>query len=621
MYPASILCGLALLTAQYFVGRGPYPFLPLPAYGVLCLAALAGLLGLARSGVAVPRWAAIGFAAALAAWLAVPLAGRADFWIDGAVIRLTLAGCVVYGLLVFVITGARERCTLIGVLLASVLLQALFGAFQYLAPSAQPHLGWISDLCPMRMEGHAFRARGFYYNANHLAWLLNFGGAFALAIGVWGRTGIWMRILLLYLAAMFFGSVILTQSRGGLLGAAAAMLVFFLVSCRALFHGAWGRRGRVFTMVVVALAVCLGAAWQVYSASDLAQFRVSKVGEETYRAAVWKTALRHWQVSPLEGGGAGTFSDASRFYRFRTEALDDIFAHNDWVQSLAEFGLIGTGLGLCVVLLHLASGWRAFGVDLRQRMAMGSQPVSMKAALQLGGMSSLAAFGVHAFFDFNLQIPANALLVCVSLGILAAPAQRWIEGGVYQAALRLCPVIVAIGGIVLGLLSWKCQRAELAWIRADNELNASEFASSLKLAEAGLKANPRHTGLLDTGGRAALTLGRASEPEGAAAVELVERATSLFAKAREIEPRDAWHSINLGHAFDSKGDFSSARAALLEGIRWAPNYATPYEFYGLHLENAGEKRDALRVYGLALAFPETIFAAEKAKAIKESGDE
>ena len=39
-YLTAILCGLALLVAQYFVGRGPYPFLPLPAYAVLCFSAL-----------------------------------------------------------------------------------------------------------------------------------------------------------------------------------------------------------------------------------------------------------------------------------------------------------------------------------------------------------------------------------------------------------------------------------------------------------------------------------------------------------------------------------------------------------------------------------------------------
>ena len=75
-YLTAILCGLALLVAQYFVGRGPYPFLPLPAYAVLCLAGLSCAWQVMRREFAVPRWQCISFAAALVAWIAIPLAGQ-----------------------------------------------------------------------------------------------------------------------------------------------------------------------------------------------------------------------------------------------------------------------------------------------------------------------------------------------------------------------------------------------------------------------------------------------------------------------------------------------------------------------------------------------------------------
>lgn len=617
-YLTAILCGAGLLTAQYFAGRGPYPFLPLPAYAVLCLAALVGGWAIVRRQFAVPRWACVGFALAFALWMAVPLVGEANLWMQGAVLRLVLGGLVVYGLLVFVVTGPRERFLLIGLLLAGAVVQGLFGAFQYLTPNAVPYLGWISELCPHRMEGHAFRARGFYYNANHLAWLLNFAGAFALALGAWGRVGIRTRVALLYGAAMFFSSGIFTQSRGGLLGAAAAVVVFFLVSCRALFHGALGQRGRVFALVSLALLVCLGAAWQAYTSSDLAQIRVLKAGEEDYRMPVWKSALRQWQTSPLTGTGAGTFTNAARFYRFQTMAVDDIYAHNDWVQCLAEFGLIGAGLGLCVALLHVAAGWKAFGNVIRHRMETEASPSSLNAALQLGALASLAAFAVHSFFDFNMQIPANALLPCVSLGILASPGQR-CEGRLsVRLAGRTAVTLVAAMGALLGVSSWRCHRAELAWILADKELQAGNFALALERVENGLIANPQHARLLEAGGRAALPLGRGGAEGDDERRALLERAVAFFSAARTLEPRDAWHAINLGYALDSKKDFTSAQESHLQGIAGAPYYATPYEFYGLHLEMAGKTLDAIRVYGLALAFPETTFASERRKALLDS---
>ena len=611
----AVLCGLALLVAQYFVGRGSYPFLPLPAYGVLCLAAFSAVLTLKKRNFAVPNWMCIFLAAALVLWLAIPLVGHSSLWLPGAILRLVLAAWIIYSLIAFVVTGTRERLLLVSILLAGAFLQASFGLFQYLAPDAQPYLGWITDLCPERMEGHAFRARGFYYNANHLAWLLNFAGAFALSIGVWGRVGLWPRLSMLYCAAMFFGAGILTQSRGGLLGAGAALGVFLIMSGRGLFLGAWGSRGRMFGFVVLALLICLGAAWQAYEASDLAQFRILKAGDEGYRASVWKTAFRQWQVEPLSGSGIGTFHAAARLYRFRMDAVDDVFAHNDWVQALAETGLIGAGLGLCVLLAHLFSGWRAFAAALQKPIAARGSPLSLKAALQVGALSSLAAFAVHSFFDFNLQVPANALLACVSLAILASPGQRVASRRPLLFGCRLVLASALTAAVFLALLGWTCLHAEFAWIRSEVEFARGNPEGALALVETGLAANPDHSGLAALGGRAGLVLGKRTPLAESEKIRLLERSVFLSTKASTLEPYDAWHFINIGHAFDIMGRFKEGAPFHLAAISKAPYYAAPYEFYALHLELAGSTADALRFYGLSLNLPESTFSAQRREAL------
>jgi tetratricopeptide (TPR) repeat protein len=610
-YLTAILCGLALLVAQYFVGRGPYPFLPLPAYAVLCLAGLSCAWQITRREFAVPRWVCISFAAALAAWIAIPLAGQSDLWLPAALLRLVLACWIVYGLLVFVITGTSERLALLSILLVGSFAQAALGIFQYLFPDAQPHLGWITDLCPERMEGHAFRARGFYYNANHLAWLLNFAGAFALSIGVWGRVSLWPRVLLLYGAAMFFGAGILTQSRGGLLGAGTALGVFLILSARSLMLGAWGSRGRMFGLVALAVLVTLGAAWRAYESSDLAQYRILKAGEETYRATVWKTAFRQWQSEPFFGTGLGTFTNFARQNRFRADALDDIFAHNDWVQSLAEIGLIGAGLGFCVLLVHLSSGWRSVVVDLRQRIAAGDSPVSLKAAMQMGAMSSLAAFAVHSFFDFNIQVPANALLVSVSLAILASSGRRVSSepAPVFFSRLVFTSLLVAV--LWLGWSAWKSLSVEFAWVRADAAMACGNSERALELAESGMLSNPKHSALAATGGRVALALGKDTRLSEVERRRLLQRSVELSSIATQGEPGDAWHLLNLAHAYDNLGKFEQSGPLHQAAIAKAPYYATPYEFYALHLELSASPTEAVRFYELALHLPASTFAAQR----------
>ena len=542
-FVVAVLCGLGLLIAQYFVGRGPYPFLALPSYAVLALAGMAGLGCVWKNGGVAPRWACVFFASALAVWTAVPLLERIDEWVPGLVVRQVLAALVVYGLLVFCITGSRERFVLIGILIAGAFVQAGLGLFQYLMPEVRPHLGWISVLCPDHMEMHAFRARGFYYNANHLAWLLNIAGAFALAAVV-------------------------------------------------------------------------GTAWMAWSSSDLAQYRFLTAADEGYRVNVWKTALRLWQTEPLAGTGAGTFSLASRSLRFQADALDDIAAHNDWVQGLAELGMIGIGLALGVVVLHFAAGWGAFGGESRRRIPTGGGG-GLRLAMQVGAMVALAACVGHSFFDFNMQVPANLLLLAAVLGILASPGRVGGERDKRIFFGRIGPVAVAGMGVLLALMVWRCHRAELAWILADKALRENKPARAEELAQGGLAENPVHARLADAGGRAWFNLamqGGISDDERS---RRLDESAVLFKKAADLDSGDAWNLLNLAHAVDIRQAGGGTAPLYFRAIQVAPFFAAPYEFYGLGLEKSGDFPEAIRFYGLATSLPGSTFSAERRKALME----
>jgi tetratricopeptide (TPR) repeat protein len=367
--------------------------------------------------------------------------------------------------------------------------------------------------------------------------------------------------------------------------------------------------------VALALLVSLGAAWQAYESSDLAQYRILKAGEETYRATVWKTAFRQWQVEPLVGTGLGTFTNFARQYRLRADALDDVFAHNDWVQALAEIGLIGAGLGFCVLLVHLSAGWRSVVVDLRQRIDASRSPVSLRAAIQMGAMSSLAAFGVHSFFDFNMQVPANALLACVSLAILASPGRSFSSARVSVFVSRLAIASVLAAAIGLGWTSWNYLNAEFAWIRADTALVLGNSEMAREFAESGIQSNPTHSALAATGGRASLILGKQTQLPQNERRLLLERSVELSRMASQREPGDAWHLINEAHAHDNLGNFAQAEPLHRAAIAQAPYYATPYEFYALHLELSGQTDEAIRFYSLALHLPSSTFSTERREAL------
>jgi O-antigen ligase len=75
------------------------------------------------------------------------------------------------------------------------------------------------------------------------------------------------------------------------------------------------------------------------------------------------------------------------------------YAHNDYLQALADGGAVGGALALVFIVLLGRAVWRA---------TRAADP--LEAGLALGSGAGLFALLVHSAFDFNLQIPSNALL-------------------------------------------------------------------------------------------------------------------------------------------------------------------------------------------------------------------
>ena len=95
------------------------------------------------------------------------------------------------------------------------------------------------------------------------------------------------------------------------------------------------------------------------------------------------------------------------FYKYKNVApmFTVDYAHNDYLQYLAELGVFGFGLGLAV--LGRCFYWMALGLD--------------KNRLVAGAWGAVAAMGLHSLVDFNLYIPANLLVMAWILGMGTAP--------------------------------------------------------------------------------------------------------------------------------------------------------------------------------------------------------
>ena len=134
------------------------------------------------------------------------------------------------------------------------------------------------------------------------------------------------------------------------------------------------------------------------------------------RGYIWAGTLEMIAARPVLGSGLGAFQTAfTRFSRSDSANTPAAEAHNDYLQILADAGLVGGGLAVWFLIVFLRSFFR--GVQ---------HPDPALAALALGAGGGVFALLVHSFFDFNLQLPSNALLfllLAAIVSVIGTPAR------------------------------------------------------------------------------------------------------------------------------------------------------------------------------------------------------
>jgi tetratricopeptide (TPR) repeat protein len=176
------------------------------------------------------------------------------------------------------------------------------------------------------------------------------------------------------------------------------------------------------------------------------------------RVATWALGLRTVLQFWLTGVGGGNFGVAIQ--PGLTTYAGWAHAHDDWVEWLVEFGLLGVFALLFAVM------------RLRPR------------ASRWTGRSDIATIGivgvgVHALVDFPLQIPALAMGCALMLGMRRAAYEPRIE--VSPAKVR--SVLLALAALELGASAWEARTAAV--------VAAAESVRSQKSSAMGAEATLR----------------------------------------------------------------------------------------------------------------------------------
>jgi O-antigen ligase len=305
---------------------------------------------------------------------------------------------------------SRTLLKLVWVFLGIAAGQALLGLIQYGDGTDSPFRFGVALSGPS--------ATGTYVNRNHLAGLLEMAlplalGLLAVAVGQGPRRHVsrrqhgWRRGLAFLSAARFnqallFGAValaillglIFTRSRAGVM---LAMLGILL--CTLLFSSRLGGRN-VYGLLGTFTAAGIGLASLIGLAPVLDRFTLQDPMADGRWLIVDATVQAMGQFFPL-GSGAGSFEAVMR--RFHPPELPGVilnYAHNDYLEWLLEAGL-GAALLIAAGLVFYLRQWG--------RVWRRGEWTPFRFA-QVGAGIALLLMLLHTLVDFNLRIPANAVL-------------------------------------------------------------------------------------------------------------------------------------------------------------------------------------------------------------------
>lgn len=279
---------------------------------------------------------------------------------------------------------------------------AALALLQGIAPNGK--LYWVRQ---PRMGGWIY---GPYVNHNHYAGLMELLVPIPLVLSLTRLVEQKERIAAGVAAAIMVGTVFLSGSRGGMLAICAELIVLAVLLVRQTKGVRIAVGVGAFAIVLVSLLTWVGGkelTTRVFSISHEARTEISG----GMRLSIDRDALRMFRSKPVLGWGLGTFPVVyPEFRSFYTNFFVNE-AHNDYLQLLAEMGLLGFGTMV----------WFVITVYRKAFPKIANWTSDVSSAVTLACILGCSGILVHSLFDFNLQVPANAALFYVLCTIAAAP--------------------------------------------------------------------------------------------------------------------------------------------------------------------------------------------------------
>lgn len=326
-----------------------------------------------------------------------------------------LAYLGVFVLAIQLFDSGRRKSTIVTALIALGCFEAGYGIVQFL-------MGW-NKIFGYTNPYDSWVATGTYINRNHFAGLMDltvplaFASAFytyqlwsdprrrAASTRTGGESPLGFRIVFfLFLAVIMVIGSVFSYSRGGILSVAFSLIALSILTIFKVRRKTWGLLIAGLATLALAFSLWVGVGGLLNRFVSMS--RTGYVSTQR-RSMIWSDTVQLFRHNPILGTGLGTYEDALRPFQKHLVDMTIDHAHNDYLEFAAETGLIGFVLLFVPIFYLLVRMTIAFFRDHRR----------FRSAILLGCIGSTLGLLIHSLMDFNLQVPANAMIFAVILGI------------------------------------------------------------------------------------------------------------------------------------------------------------------------------------------------------------
>ncbi len=410
-------------------------------------------------------------------------------------------------------------------------------------------------------RGRGSVATGTLINRNHFAFTLTL--ILPLALGALytryarrrqarhSRTESWAQNWIVLLSCSFMGvGVLLSQSRGGTITLVSTLLFVALLLALRSRSGQREASGAI-AWILLATVVGLGVAIGVEALLE----RFGTLNENLARIDVYRDTLRLIRDNVLLGVGPGMY--VWRFRPYQTIDGSRLYdhAHNDYLESAAEWG---TPIALAIwgfVFWHFLRSSKRFLISRSTR----------RQGLALGCAAAIFSVLLHSLVDFSLQLPALLMLFATILGLSwsldlngSPPRFQVVEDGIEQHSPRSSAVGAAVLRALLVVLLIASGWTVLRHLRSQTSAAPRNGVAGLERAVEIDPGNPEPRFLLGMAYRDLPGFGSPS------------LAMEQLSAAVRLNPYQWRYRLELGRAQELLGDLDGAEVSLAESVRLNP---------------------------------------------------